>query len=296
MKKSEVMTPANLTEFLTPKGVKLQGSWLGTKNPKRVIIWTHGFTSNMFSKLGITRLLAKGSTAVLMYNNRGHEIVARISRPNDKELSKDRFGGAAHEVFTDCVDDIQGAINFAKQCGAKEVFLAGHSTGCQKSTYYAAKKMNPIVKGIILAAPISDRAAEIYLRGQKKVDAAVKVAREYVRTGRHRTLLPSTVWHEKVDAQRFFSLYASGSPEDIFPYERKGGSSKLLRSIKKPVLVLLAEHDEYDGHGAEFLSTWYADQIYSGEVEIVRGVGHGFAGGERQAARAIARFMKERYN
>ena len=30
--------------------------------------------------------------------------------------------GEAHEVFTDCVDDIQGAVNLAKQKGAKEIY------------------------------------------------------------------------------------------------------------------------------------------------------------------------------
>ena len=155
------MTPAHVVEIITPKRFVLNGLWFGpysakatkgtAKKPKRVIVWMHGLGSSVFSKLGIIELLARGDTAVLAFNNRGHDVVSKSARGK-----KYIIAGAAHEVFTDCVDDIQGAINFVKKQGVRDIYLVGHSTGCQKSIYWAHKKKGKGIKGIILLAPLSD--------------------------------------------------------------------------------------------------------------------------------------------
>ena len=38
--------------------------------------------------------------------------------------------------FTDCLLDIEGAINYAKEKGYKDIILEGHSYGCNKVIYY----------------------------------------------------------------------------------------------------------------------------------------------------------------
>src|SRR3989344_5803342 len=107
--------PVHLVQFATPKGVLLNGYWIGALRPKRVIVWVHGLGSSMFSKQDIARLLAKELTAVLMFNNRGHDKVASVRTTRGKYLKS----GSAHERFTDCIDDIDGAIRFAKKTGAR---------------------------------------------------------------------------------------------------------------------------------------------------------------------------------
>src|SRR3989344_3822653 len=128
------MRPCFHIEITPPKKVMLNGLWFGSysakaskgkpKKPKRVIVWVHGLGSSMFSKLGIVDELANSKTAVLMFNNRGHDKVASVRKTNGAHVR----AGAVHEVFTDCVDDIQGAINFTKARGIKNTWLAGHST------------------------------------------------------------------------------------------------------------------------------------------------------------------------
>src|SRR3989338_10849106 len=134
------MRECRVAEIVTPKRVLLNGLWFGAKRPNRVIIWVHGLGSSVFSKLGIVEKLVDKNTAVISFNNRGHDKVSRIARVGEKRIGKTILGGGAHEVFTDCVDDIQGAINFVRRAGVKNIYLAGHSTGCQKSIYWAGKK------------------------------------------------------------------------------------------------------------------------------------------------------------
>lgn len=277
-------------EIKTPKGVILNGLWFGPSRPKQVVIWVHGLSSTMFSKAAIMDEIVDTHTAVLAFNNRGHDRIARSSR-----RTRERFG-AAHEVFTDCVDDIQGAVNFARRQKVKNIFLAGHSTGCQKSAYWASKTDGGRgVRGIILLAPMSDYAAEVMLSGKKKIVAAEKVARDLVRKGRPHELLPERVWGWSLlaDAQRFISLYSGKSAEEIFTYWDPKRNPRVLRAIRKPTLALLAGKDEYADRPAEKIAEWFLAHVYTGETVVIPGVEHGFRGGETTVATAIRKFMKE---
>jgi pimeloyl-ACP methyl ester carboxylesterase len=277
----------HLVQFDTPKGVKLSGYWIGALRPKRVIIWTHGLGSTMFSKLDIARLLAKDRTAVLMYNNRGHDYVSRIS--TTKKSTKSRLGGSAYEVFTESADDISGAIRFAKKTAAKEIVLVGHSTGCQKSVYWAQKNRGGRgVDGIVLLAPISDYAGETKLQGKAAVQKNLAIARALVRQKRSMAIVGDT----GLCAQRYVSLYAGEGPEEVFPYWA-GRKSIALSQIKVPTLVVLAQDDEYADRPASEMGAWFFDQLYDGEVIIVPRADHSLAGAESAVARAVQRFMKE---
>jgi alpha-beta hydrolase superfamily lysophospholipase len=230
-------------------------------------------------------------TAVLTFNNRGHDKVAVVPTEKGRRLT----AGSAHEVFTDCIDDINGALNFVRRKGVSNIFLAGHSTGCQKSVYWASKSGAKIVKGIIILAPMSDYAAELHTGGKEKLARAEKVAREYVRTGRKHELLPDTIWNPKwlADAQRYISAYSGNSPEEIFTYWDRKRTPRTLRSVKRPLLTVLAEKDEYSDRPVEELYEWFLEHTYEGEVAIVPKAMHGFKGGERKAASLIKNFMKE---
>ena len=140
------MISAGVVEIVTPKGVLLNGLWFGPAKPKCVVVWVHGLASSLWSRHSLIQKLIDANTAVLMFNNRGHDTISRVS------TEKKRVGhaGGAHEVFTECVDDIDGAVKFAQKQGVKNVYLAGHSTGCQKSIYWAHKRASKGVKGIML--------------------------------------------------------------------------------------------------------------------------------------------------
>jgi len=287
------MMPCFAIEIVTPKKVRLKGLWLGPKKAKRVIVWVHGIGSSMFSKLDISEKLTGSKTAVLVFNNRGHDTVSRIAYANETRIGATELGGGASEVFTDCVDDIQGAINFAKKNGGKEIYLAGHSTGCQKSIYWASRTRGRGVKGIILLAPISDLSADMYLQGKRKVERAIKAARIMVKQGRKHEFLAPKLWPELVDAQRFLSLHTIDSAEEIFSYSQPKKNPRSFKSVQLPTLAIFAENDEFADRPAEKLASWFESHSQSKRFKtaIIPGVYHGFKGAERKVAKAIREFI-----
>ena len=167
------MRPCHAVAIQTPKKVVLDGLWLGEKKAKAVIILIHGLGSSLWKRLPLAEKLVGKGIAVLAFNNRGHDRISRIVRAGEKKMGKSQWGGGASEVFTDCVDDIEGAIRFARKQGAKRIFLAGHSTGCQKAVYWAYKnkglpagRQGRGVKGLILLASLSDYS--VALRDDKR--------------------------------------------------------------------------------------------------------------------------------
>ncbi len=287
------MRAAHVIDITTPKKFLLNGLWFGPMHPETAIIWIHGLSSSAFSRLGIVDTLIDDSKAVMTFNNRGHDTVTRVSRinPRKKEGYDRILAGGAHEVFTDSADDIQGAIEYARSRGALRIFLAGHSTGCQKAVYYASRNGNQQkIDGIILLAPISDYASALYFdKKEKRLHKGVQLARKLVAKKQSHTIVPG--WWQ--DAQRFLSLHTKESTEELFPYAHKK-SPKLYSSLAIPVLALFAEHDEYSDRKPEELVSWFTEHSRSNNFAagVIRGVDHSFKDGEADVAASISAWMK----
>ncbi len=292
------MRPAHVVHIETPTGVHLNGLWFGPSRPEQAVVLVHGLMSSAFSMRRALELVDK-KTAVLTFNNRGHGLMNFVTK-NIKKSKKQKWilAGCAHEVFRDCVDDIDGALNFVRGQGVKEIFLAGHSTGCQKSIYFASKGNIQNVKGIMILAPISDYASYMHLDNKNRsYKKALATARALVKAGKPHAMIPDNLSGEfKCDAQRFISLYTPDSPEEIFCYATPKLLPKTLIKVQLPVLAVLAENDEYSDRSAEDLAAWFTKFIYTGEVSIIPESDHGFTDKEQPLKRVMAAFMKKRYN
>ncbi len=291
-KKKAKIRSCNVVEIVTPKKVLLNGLWFGPLKPRRAIIWVHGLGNSAFSKLGIVEKLVDKKIAVIVFNNRGHDKVNRIVHAEEGKIGKTILGGSAHEVFTDCVDDIQGVINFVKRSGVKNIYLAGHSTGCQKSIYWASRKKGKGVKGIILLAPISDYSAETYLKGKKKIARAAAAARALLANKKPHSLLPEALWPEPIDAQRFLSLYTPDSAEEMFTYAQPLKTPRLLQSVKLPILAVFAGNDEFADRPAKKIAEWFERNTGANlQTLIVARAIHSFRGREIPVAYAIRKWI-----
>src|SRR3989344_1989253 len=240
-----LLKPCFLVDIVTPKRFKLNGLWFGKAKPKRVIILVHGLSGSAFWT-SLAEALVDRHTAVVTFSNRGHNKVAKLYRlDNTKKGYHSVTAGQAHEVFTDCVDDIQGVIDFVRGAGVRDIYLAGHSTGCQKSVYYASRKGNQKkIKGLILLAPLSDYAGAVKSDTGGRLWRATKVARGLVKRGKGHDLLLASVALGPIDAQRFLSLYTPDSAEEIFTYAQPKKNPKAFKSIQLPILTVFAEDDE----------------------------------------------------
>jgi len=286
------MRPAHIIEIQTPKKFLLNGLWFGPAKPKKAIIWVHGLSSSAFSKLGIVEKLVDKDTAVMTFSNRGATTVTRVRKINPRKKGGMEYvlAGGAHEVFTDCVDDIQGAINFAKKQGAKQIFLVGHSTGSQKSVYYASRKGNEKkIAGVILLAPMSDYAGAKHVDEKRRLTKLTKAAHALIKKGKKNEIVPGT-WE---DAQRFLSLYTPESKEEIFSYIDPDKKPKTYESLIVPTLVLLAGKDEYADRKAIQIEAWFVKHTHSTRfgIRTIPRADHSFTGSEKAVATTIKEWM-----
>lgn len=282
--------PCARVRFTTEDDVLIDGLWFGPRKAKNVIILVHGLASSVFSMSALVRTLATKDTAVMTFANRGTEKIYKMRYASKQKW---KLVGGAHEKFTDCVHDLQGAVDFATRQGARSIYLAGNSTGCQKAVYWAHKKAGRGVKGLVLLAPISDHAYAVKATPKKLLQKALALSRKLVRAGRPHELLPRSLWPEVQDAQRFLSLYSGDSREEIFTYWAPNRKPSVLSSVKLPVLAMLAEHDEYADRPAEEMADWFLKHIYEGEVRVIGKVGHSFKGAEKKVANIIKQWSRE---
>lgn len=287
------MRPAHVIEIVTPKKFILNGLWFGPAKPKRAIIFVHGLTSSAFSGSAMRGgLLDIKGTAVITFNNRGFESVTSVKEKKGKETVYHTMGGT-HEVFTECVDDIQGAINLVTKAGVKEIFLAGHSTGCQKSIYWASKTGGKGVQGIILFAPISDYSSETKADSRGRLKESTALARKLVKEGKAHELLPRTASPIMLlDAQRFLSLYTQESDEEIFCYAHDK-EPKAYQSVRLPILTVFASSDEYADVPTSNMAEWFSVQSRSKRFAyaIIPKVKHSFRGGEAGITKAVKKWI-----
>jgi len=300
--------------IITPKKYILNGLWFGSGQPQKLFIFVHGLTANAFSNHDLVVPLAGKGAAAMTFSNRGHDIIATIY-PVDKKSEappphgrgvlgyvskkgcKSIIAGMAHEVFTDCVDDIQGAVHFARSRGVKNIYLVGHSTGCQKIIYYLARaKPISAIKGAVLLCPLSDYSSAKKFTNPRVLGRATKIARELVKQKRPHELLPGNAWPDIIDAQRFLSLYTPDSKEEMFTYARPNVIPKTLHQIKVPILTVLAEKDEYGDIQPSAMLDWFKGHIMAADASfaVVKDALHDFDGLGYKVVKIISNWAKKR--
>lgn len=176
----------------------------------------------------------------------------------------------------------------------KNIFLLGHSTGCQKSIYYLAKRPRSRVKGAILLAPISDYSDVAAKLDQPEYRRALAAAERLKRMGKPHALLPAGLWPTPLDAQRFLSLYTAKSQEEIFTYA-SGRKPLTLQAVKKPLLTVLAEADEFGDRPASEIAAWFEKILGKSrcnQIKIIAGAIHSFATYEDKLAVMIRAWVK----
>ncbi len=286
---------SRLIKITTPKKYLLDGLWLGPQKPKRVFICIHGLAGNVFTQQQTMAQLVDSNTAVLMFSNRGHDKVSRlVMLDSSKKGYHSIIAGEAHEVFTDCTDDIQGAVDIARSHNAKEIYLFGHSTGCQKAVYYLAKtKQQSKIAGAILLAPISDYASALYMEDKKTLARATAEAQKLVKQKKPHAILPLDIWPQYHDAQRFLSLYTPNSAEEIFSYGQPTKIPRAYQSVTVPVLTIFADNDEYADRPVEEMVEWFANHSRSERFNAmsIKQATHNFRDQESAVARAIKQWI-----
>jgi alpha-beta hydrolase superfamily lysophospholipase len=283
-------------KIITPQKIVLQGFIFGSQKVKTIYILLHGLGGNLFSRLELVEKMTASGAAVMVFNNRGSGLINKFRKinPHQSDVYDSLIIGETHEIFTECIDDIDGAIKTALDNGYRKIILVGHSTGCNKAAYYLSKK-NPVsIKGAILLAPMSDYADAVKFTEPKVFQRALKTARKLVADGKPQALLPEKYWSRPISAQRFLSLFTPESTEEIFSYAVPSKQPQILQKIKKPFLVVLAGEDQFTDRPMTEVFAWFKQTLINknAKVLMIKKSPHGFLGQEAKLKNLIFKFVK----
>jgi len=278
MKSLHQVIPGTLVILPLPgkKGRTLDGFWTSGKRKSRtLLIFVHGMGSNFYKSKFKKAWLRRGpenGTDVFCFNNRGCE------------------GDVAIETFRDCLVDIDAALAFARAEGYRQVILLGHSTGCQKITYYQYRRKSPYVKALILAA-LGDDVAIARRDLGSQFNRWTRRARQLVASGKGDTRLPSKCLG--FTARRFLSAVAPGELEaDLF---RLDGPLRIFRQLTLPVLAVFPEKEQYAcipvNEAAEILRNTTRSRRF--ETIIIPNADHSFHGHEEACVSACMKWIMQ---
>lgn len=233
-----------LIRFEATDKLELDGMLCAPVDTKTCVVNVHGMTDS-YDGLGIVdammRAAFRNDMSFFTFDNRGYGTITVFRKL--KEHMVYRTIGTSFENFKDCLFDIDAALKMLRSRGYKNFILVGHSTGCQKITYYQSRKNRKYVKALILLAPADDLNYQIKMLGKRKYNESLEIARKLVRSGRGKELMPPEDEPSYFSARRYYELYRSGSIEgNIYNY---GGSLKTLSKIRIPVLSVFGSREEY---------------------------------------------------
>jgi len=176
--------------------------------------------------------------------------------------------------------------------GYKNFILVGHSTGCQKITYYQSRKNKKSIKAIILLAPADDLNFQVKLLGKRKYKETLEISRKLVRSGRGKELMPPEDEPSYFSAKRYYELYRPESLEgNIYNYS---GPLKTLSKIKIPVLSVFGSKEEYAVISARRMLNILSRKFshpYCKEV-LIKNADHCFCHHEDEVEAAAAKWLQ----
>lgn len=136
--------------------------------------------------------------------------------------------------------------------GCQSIFIFGHSTGCQVSIRYAelhgraGQDLLPLLKGVILQAPVSDRE---WLAAQPETAHLLKLAKDMASTGNGGQVcfVAHDIDGAPVSADRYLSLADVNGNEDYFSSDLTEDVLKKRLSGLKHIntLILISGNDEF---------------------------------------------------
>lgn len=287
----------NLEKIDTADGLILNGIFFSPKKRiRRAVLFIHGFPGNFYLNSEIINNLEKefnkSGFGLLSLNTRGHDIINVTFKKNGEIL----ILGSAFEKFEDCIIDINAGIKFLNSKGFDEIILIGISGGADKVGFYLSKNPNKSVKGVIFLSPGSNISI-INKELKGKFKQFLKKAFEMIKEGRGNELILTSAMEIPVSWQRFISLYAEESNENVFPFNNHGSEFKILSEIKLPALIILGDKDRYfDDYNLEEIMILLKEKMKKTpkfDARIIEGANHRFESKERELSILISNWIKK---
>ena len=210
----------------------------------------------------------------LTFNNRGTNFISELLKGNEFEII-----GGCYEKFIDCLLDIEGAINYAKEKGYKDIILEGHSYGCNKVIYYYDKKKDESIKKIVLLAPCDIPQECIKYLSEEEYEIAKRESTRLVSEGKKNELIDFSVnANGKISAGTYYQDFLPHGENDFIRYvDGVNGKSEILNSIDIPVLVIFGDIDECVlTQDIETVKGYLNKNIKNCDIQIIEDADHSY--------------------
>jgi pimeloyl-ACP methyl ester carboxylesterase len=292
----------------------MQKSEVPTPEPL-CLVHVHGWDGNFYENRFIdhaAEVCVRRGIGFVSGNNRGHDYIADVLRDRRSQKSDIRSQksevkggtggldyvqlGGMYEKLADCVADIRAWVDFVVARGAERVVLQGHSHGAIKVVHYLATTRDPRVCGLILLSPSDDMGWARKQLGERFLWVMAR-AREMVRMGSGRKLLPEKDFPYPVSAATFFDCYSKGSITGIFNVSRTDREEfPELASIRVPALLAVGTVEEaFVGAPQKYVGDIRACMVncpsFTGAV--IEGAPHNYLGREPQLASVLDDWLKQ---
>lgn len=231
-----------------------------------LILMTHGTLAH--SKHSIMEQLQE-----LFLENGMNSLAINLSLGIDKRHGMYDCSTQHSHKHTDALDEISTWLNWAKEKGASDITLLGHSRGGNQTAWFAAEQDDPAIKRMVLIAPqlwdeksANDAYKEKYGKDLKPL---LEKAQVLIKAGKPNEIMKSTdfIYCKAADvtAESLASYY---TPEPRFD------TLSLLPNIKKPVLIFAGSEDTV----VKNLDKKYEALTDKGnsELQLIDGAGHMF--------------------
>jgi pimeloyl-ACP methyl ester carboxylesterase len=289
---------AELVRVIAGDGLELAGLYAAPSGgpARRAVLHTHGLAGNFYENRFIgdvcDAVAAKG-VAFLATNNRGHDYRSDNLKGKGLETTY-QPGGAALDIFEDCVHDLAGGAGFLRERGHEDIYYAGHSLGCCKTVYYLSEVGDPRCAGLVLIS-----APEMYglqeERAEDDLEELLTTARRLVSEGKGDSAL-EVGRDVPYSAATFVSMFGDRRKSDVFPFRfGRDGDYGRLAAMVCPILATYGDVEEAVNVPVEDAAALIREEAIGAprvETRIVRGANHVYWGHERELAETIAAFVE----
>lgn len=247
----------------------LDGFWHpGRRRHRALLVFVHGMGGNFYHaplKRAFLRDAGAFGMDALSFNNRGTGPATQTER------------------FTHCLTDLDAVRRWARAQGYRRIVWVGHSTGCQKATYYLARRRPSDAAALVLLAPADDLAI-VRRESGTHYSADVRHARAQVRRGGPAADRPDARLRG-FSPRRFLSIALPHAPEArLFDY---GGRLADFASLRLPILAVFGTREKYACQPVEEMGEILGARSRSDafEFHLVPGGDHSFRGLETATVR-----------
>lgn len=203
-----------------------------------------------------------------------------------------KLGGAMYENFDDSKDDIDAWVKFLLSQGYENIFLVGHSLGCNKVLYYAKENNLQCIKGIILLAPqdfskiaLNPIHTGMLEEAELNINAGEPLK---ILTGKFLGFAP-------ISSKTFYNI-ANNKNQHNFNYKDKTDDFETLLIINKPIYSLIGSRDPaFDDFVEEEITALFENIVQKYEKFtycIIPDGNHTFKSFEDIVANNVCQFIK----